>query len=94
MIMFGIYIPVSLCSFVCRLQYRRSSVLEVRALVATLCIIGDRSQLHATRILLLWDSAACVFGASKGRSSKPGMCRARWLEQPSAPSGFSQDHAS
>ena len=52
------------------------SVLEVRALVATLCIIGNRAQLHAKRLLLLSDSAACVLGASKGRSSKPGMCRA------------------
>ena len=52
------------------------SVLECRACVSALVLLLGKVGFRNKRLLLLSDSLACILAGSKGRSSKPGMCRA------------------
>ncbi len=52
------------------------SVLETRACVAALTLVFRKLRHHHRRWLFLSDSVASILGAGKGRSSRPGMCRA------------------
>ena len=52
------------------------SVLETRAAVATIALEASQVAQHHRHLLVLSDSVACILGGGKGRSSKPGMCRA------------------
>ena len=57
-------------------RHEHISVLECRALVSALCLNLSRPNTHHRHWLLLSDSIACILSNVKGRSSKPGMCRA------------------
>ena len=58
--------------------WRRSehiSVLEVRSCVSAMCLNLHQPATHHKHWLMLSDSVACILSGTKGRSSKPGMCR-------------------
>ena len=55
---------------------QRVTVLEARALVQLVSIIGRRARGDAKRVLILSDSLAVILGPTKRRSSRRGMCRA------------------
>ena len=68
--------PWRVCSSYAWTREEHISVLEARTLVSTLRHAIFSRGLRDCRVVIVSDSMAAILSGSKGRSRKPGMCRA------------------